>query len=799
MRSLWKNKTFTALNIVGLAIGISASWIMYQYVSYEFSYDAAYPLRDRVYRVGSWFTMDGKSDGNSGAPKPLAAAAAEVTGVEMAVPVFGSFASSVKVGPPNAPGKRYEEINLIAFTNNDYFRLVPYQWLAGNAANALTDPNQVVLTAQRATKYFPGASPADIVGQTLTYNDTLQVTVSGVVANLDYPSSFIIQEFRSNSGRQVTDAQWGSVNSNDQCYLLLAEGASKKDIETQINRISNEKSGERLAKWNMTRSHLLQSMQEVHFGTQFVGDYRTANKNVLFVLMGVAGFLLVLACINYINLATARIPQRAREIGVRKTLGSSNRAILARFFAETALTATLAVGLSGLLTALFFRYYGDLLPEEVVKNVNWLQTTLFLTALVGVVTLLSGWYPAWLTTRFRPVQVLRGQVDHTPGRGFTLRKGLIIFQFAVAQVFVTGALIVGEQLHFVLNQDLGFNREAVVLVNIDWKILEKPAFKEKQFTLLENIQKQPGIAAAALGEPLFSQSFSSNTHTFTNEKGEEVKRNMYRKYADTGMLPLYGMKLLAGRNLAPADTIKEYVINETAVREFGFASPQAAIGQFLHEEEGVTVPIVGVVNDFHTASFTEKMEPLAFMTDRQNLSTLNIKLSSRNPSEWQSTLKAVEAQWQQFYPTEPFKYTFYDDTLREVYEQEQKMARIINLATTVALLISCLGLFGLATFMANRRTKEIGIRKVLGAHAASITSLLVVDFLKLVIIAVVLASPLAWYLMNKWLASYAYHITLSASVLVLSGFMAVLIAILTVSIQSVRAAFANPVEALKSE
>ena len=800
LRHLWRNRLFTALNVAGLSIGLSAAWIMYQYVTYEFGYESKIPDTDRIYRVVSRFVMDGKESGNSGVPRPLLRAAATVTGVEMAVPVADNFMQQVQPGLPGGNGPRFEELKNITLTNDGYFKLVPYRWLAGNPIGALSQPDQVVLTQSRAAKYFGNVEPQHLIGQTLTYNDTLVLRISGVVADLDFPSSFIGQEFHAISRRDTRKERWAGVNSNEQLFLLLAPHTQAATVESQINQISDENTKADLAKWNMQRWHQLQPMSAVHFDEDFASHIRTANKNVLYALMGIAGFLLALACINYINLATAQIPQRAKEIGIRKTLGGGRAGILLHFLGETAVVTTFAVLLAGALAAAFFQYFGDLLPEDVLKFVDYGSTAVFIVALIAVVSLIAGGYPGWLVTLAQPVKTLRGQIDSSlKGGPVNLRKGLIVFQFFIAQVFLAGAVIVGQQLHFMLNKPLGFNKDAVLLVDVPWKLMDRPENKDKHFTMLEEMKKLPGIASGAMGEPLFSQSFSSNNHTHVDAKGVKTEHLIYRKFADQDIIPLYQVPILAGRNLNPADTISEYVINETAAKTFGFTNPQDAVGQFLSENDGPTVPIVGVVGDFHTGSFTEKIEPVAFMTDKSSLSTLNLKLASNRPGDWKQTIDAMEAVWRQFYPSAPFKYDFYDDTLKEVYEDEQNLAKLINLATTVAMFISCLGLFGLATFMAIRRSKEIGIRKVLGASVSSVVGLLSREFIILVALGFILSVPVVWYFMHKWLANYSYHIDIQWWMFLSVAVAASLIALITVSFQSIKAALANPVKSLRSE
>lgn len=350
-----------------------------------------------------------------------------------------------------------------------------------------------------------------------------------------------------------------------------------------------------------------------------------------------------------------------------------------------------------------------------------------------------------------------------------------------------------------MEKDLGFDREAVLTFQVPYKLLLSEMHGEKQFALKEELKRLPEVAAVSLDDPLFNQDYSSNSVVYKGAK-QEINLNVYRKYVDTDLLGTYGMKLLAGRNLLPSDTVWEYVINETAAREFGFKNPQEAIGKFVTEQNNdQSIPIVGVVADFHTATFTQKIEPVALMTQKDGTGSFNVKLASNKPADWQAGIQKMEELWKQAYPDAPFEYKFYDDMIAQFYESERRMTQIINLSTGIAILISCLGLFGLATLTAFQRTKEIGVRKVLGASIASIVGMLSKDFVLLVVIALVIASPIAWYFMDRWLADFAYHIDISWWVFALAGVAAMGIALLTVGYQSVKAALMNPVESLRSE
>jgi len=799
-RRLWRNRFFTALHVAGLSVGLSAAWIVWQFVGFETSHNRAIPNGDRVFRVVSNFTNNGVSSGNAGSPEPLSRAAEFIAGVEKVIPVRDQTAGTVL---PKGAAKPFLDAKYITQITPEYFEMVPHRWLAGSAATALTQPNQVVLTRSRAEKYFPRHRPDEVLGETLTYDffrESVTAEVVGVVEDLDFPTSFIGKEFMT--AKKPKEDRWGNTNSGTQLWLILKEKADPRMVEAAINDVSTKNSGEELKKWGMQRSHALEPLADVHFNLKYESHIRAANPKVLAMLGAIAAFLLLLACINYLNLSTAQIPQRAREIGIRKTLGGRPVGLIGSFLVETLLVCSMAAVVAFFLTKWAFVAFQKELPADVLKFADFRKTTLFLTALIALVTLLSGFYPGWLIGRFQAVSLLKGQFfgqkQSKNNRG-GLRKSLIVFQFFIAQAFIIGALVVGRQLHFMLSNNLGFDRDAVVLTSIPYRTMSNPAYKNGQFLLAEALKKLPEVENIALGDPLFSGSFSSNTHGRTNEKGEKLEAVLYQKTADTSLINFYRLPILAGKNLPPSDTTREYVINETAAKNFGFASPEAAIGRLVTEQGGSTHEIVGVVADFHNLGFEAKIQAVAFLANTSNLTDLNIKLASRKPSDWPAALQKIEAEWSKIYPDDPFERRFYDQTLEEMYAADLSMGRFINLSTVVAIFISCLGLFGLATFTAFRRTKEIGIRKVLGASAASVVQLLSREFLGLVVIGFVLAAPISVYFLGKWLENYAYRVELEWWLIAVAGLTAVVIAFLTVGFQSVKAALANPVTSLRSE
>lgn len=805
-RRLWRHRLFTSLHILGLAIGISSCWVIYRLVSYEFSFERKLPNSKNMYRLVSGFVFDEKESYNGGVSAPLFQAVREqVTGVDRVVPVSGMYINTEEVkqtGKKPLPVK--EPKNIIA-VDSVYFGLVPYTWLAGNKATALQAPESVVLTESRARSYFSGLSPQDMLGQIITYNDTLHKTVTGIVKDLDYPTEFTGQEFLLKSKKEYTLNAWTNTNGSDKLYLQINKQSDTARVMAQIRAIVAEKMKafyqESKPTFTFTRWFELMPLRESHFSTYInEGEVRKASRPVMYGLMGVAGFLLLLACINYINLSTAQIPQRTKEIGVRKTLGSSRWSLINQLLSETLVTVLLATALGILLAKLAFIFLGDLIPEGVQQQAAGPAAFLFIALLLAMVTLLSGWYPARLIAKVQAVSIMRGQGVWAAGHNRNvLRKSLIVFQFVVAQLFIIGALITGAQLNYTLKKDLGFNKEAVVLVNIPWKIVRNKQYQDKQFALADELRKQSGIQALSLGSVPMTNNYSSSQYEYSgNSLKESIKRQVFIKWVDTAYLNLYNMKLLAGRNLHASDTTNEFVINETAMKAFGFSTPQEALGKVIGQDNE-KYPIVGVVKDFHQRNFHTTIDPMALMCNKSNLNTLNIKLNGSDPAQWQQTLKIIEQKWYTFYPPESFSVKFYDETLEAMYKDERNLSKLINLATTIAIVISCLGLFGLVTLTAFQRTKEIGIRKVLGASVTGIVRLLSSEFIQLVLIALVIAAPIAWWAMSKWLQDFAYRIQIEWWMFGLTGLAAITIALFTVGFQAIKAALANPVKSLRSE
>ncbi|HEV9035105.1 MAG TPA: FtsX-like permease family protein, partial [Puia sp.] len=754
------------------------------------------------------FIFDEKSSYNGGVSAPIyQALRKEAVGLKRVVPVMGLYLRAVRSNPADGKPVTVEDQDGIASTDAVYFSMVPYRWLAGQGGTALNAPNKVVLTRSRAQQYFPGKTPQEILNSTLTYysyRDTITRTVAGIVADPEGPTEFTTKEFCSLPEKEYSLNSWTNTNGGDKLYLQLEDNAVPARVLATIERVVGEKVRQfeqtRKDNFKFKRWFELLPMSESHFST-YINEYTVhkANKNVLYGLMGVGLFLLVLACINYINMGVASIPQRAKEIGVRKTLGGRRSALIAQFLTETLLTTFLACLLAFALGWLEFRLLRDILPDKLEPWGGMGQVAVFMGVLVILVTLLSGLYPGWLITKVKTVEVFR-RVFLVKNRGgrIGLQKALIVFQFVIALVFITGAMIVGSQLHYVIDSDMGFNKDAVVLVDVPWKYSGSPLYKDKQYSLLAELKTLPGIRGIALGDQPLESGYSSSGFNYYHDGKAPVSRQVFRKEIDTAYLGFYGFHLLAGRNLSPSDTTNELVINETAVKAFGFASPQDALGKFIGQNATGLLPIVGVIKDFHTRDFYNTIDPMAFMSDR-GVSTFNIRLDNAHAADWQQTLKAIEKKWYGFYPPGSWSYKFYDETIAELYKNERHLSTLIDLTTGISIFISCLGLFGLAVLTAYQRTKEIGIRKVLGATVPGIVGLLSREYLRLVALAIIIAIPISWWAADKWLQNFAYKIPLSWWLFAAAGVSGLAIALVTVGFRALKAARVNPVNSLRIE
>ena len=821
LRRLGRHKLTTGINLLGLTFGILACTVIYLYVAYEFSFDRFHPDADRIYRLVTSVRAPGLQDENAMASPPIGAALRQRTTAFSAVTTLYTDNTRVLIpvaGKPDLviPGISSDEPYHITFADTDYFKIFHYQWLDGNPATALRKPFSVVLTESEAKRYFQGGTPEEWIGRSLVYEDSLTVSVTGIVKDWDQHTDFGFKDLISfstleNSFLKTSVQNMNMAGGNTNIYFKLAPGKTAAQGEQQIAAFFKPHR-QPPPGWKITQS--MQPLSDIHFNAAYSDTYgRRAHKPTLFALTGIAIFVLVIAAINFINLSTAQSILRAKEVGIRKVMGSSRGGLVRHFLIETGLVVFAAMALALLLATPVIKALHGFIPEGVRLHGDP-GTWLFVITTGLVTCLLAGWYPARALSSFLPVTSLKGQgVQHLNSKSY-LRKGLIVFQFTVSLLFIIGTMMVGRQIHYMLNTDLGFKKDAIVTIDLPG---DQP--QNRKDVLAAGIRRLAGVQQVSLN----TASPQSTNHmlfgTLLEYKGAtDVKIQPGGDEIDTGYLSLYGMTLVAGRNFQLSDTARKkvpattsapeqtayraFILNESAASALGFNRPADIVGQQVYSSLGnMSGPVIGVVKDFHSDNLHEKIRPFLFSTETGIASQLSVKLSSTGVSAGKvSTMIANMASvYKTIYPGTPFQSQFFDESLAQLYLQEHQTAQIMNIATGIAIFISCMGLFGLAAFTANQRTREISIRKVLGAGVPHLVSLLSREFILLVGLSTVIAAPLAGWGIHRWLQSFAYRTSISWWIFVLAGVAAMVIALLTVSFQAIRAATANPVKSLKVE
>ena len=815
IRHLGHNKLFSLINISGLAIGISASLVIYLIVQHEWSYEKFHKDGDRIFRVVSEETSPDMIFHNSGVPVPTAKAVREeVSGLENVTHFITAYDPKVSIPlSGNKPPAVFKKQKSIVYADEHYFEIFNYKWLAGSSENALKAPFQVVLTQSRAKTYFASLNLPDILGREIFYNDTIRAVVGGIVQDLNEVTDFTFQEFISRATLEHTGLkdqwnwnEWNNINSASQLFVKLAKGSSPQQIEKQLVDIrekyrEKDKNEDGSIVHDGTK-HFLQPLTDIHFNRDYDAfNQRQGRASTLLGLFLVAVFLLLLGCINFINLTTAQSSQRAKEIGIRKTMGSGKWRLVFQFLSETFFLTLLATLLSVAITPWLLNMFSDFIPDAIsFVSLNSAHVWIFLLLLLILVSVLSGFYPALILTKYSPVTVLKNQAANGTAqtRKAWLRKTLTATQFVIAQFLIIATLVVTKQIRYSINKDLGYKKEAIVYLNTPRNVFsDEPDFR--RFVLYNKLKSIPEIGKISLGGSA-PASFNLSSSIFKYRDGaKKLETTVEIKYADTAYFDLYQMKLVAGRNLQQSDTSKEYVINETYAKLLGFPEPQDAVGKMIGYE--AVFPIVGVIADFNTRSTHAPIKPLLYTAANKRSYILHISLrqGAKGSDTWKRALAKTEQAYKESYPENDFTYNFYDESIAAFYKTEQNISRLLTWASGLCVFISCLGLLGLAIFVTNSRTKEIGVRKVLGASVAQIVSLLSKDFISLVLIAFVITLPLSWWAMHNWLQDFAFRTSLSWWVFALTGAGMLLIALFILSIRTVKAATVNPVKSLRTE
>jgi predicted permease len=795
IRSLWRQKASTVINLSGLTLGVATSLILFLLVRNQTSYDRFHTKFDRIYRVV--MEADGNNGKNysSGVP-PVLWEAFKNDFPEAEEVVFTSYhgaGSLVTVQTPQGELKKFDTDNNLVFTQPSFFKTFDRKLLLGKKQDLLQEPNEAVISKSTAIKIF---QKEDAIGEVITF-DGRDYKVTAVMEDFpettDFPFNIMLSFITIK--KEKDEAGWNSIWSDEHVYFLLKEGVSIEQVEKRFPDFYKKHRGEE------NRDHVAfhaQTLASVHHDERYGNySYNTISYNQITVMTIIGIFLILTACINFINLVTAEAIKRSKEVGIRKTLGSSRGQLIVQFLGEstivTAASVVLAVGVAQLALPLMNTFLNKNLSLQFSDTTVWL----FLLCATVLVALLSGLYPSFVVSGFKPAFAMKNLINNRDSSGYNLRRGLVVLQFFISQFFLISTIVIVMQTDYFNKKDLGFKKEAIV--NIPIPENARGGFTDgssKMRTFREEVVKLKGVEMASLcNYPPSSGSVSATNFSIEGKKDEGFDTQL--KMVDGNYLEMYGLKLIAGKNIDDLDTARGFIVNEKLAKMVGFSNPADIVGQRLTMGgRPQSLPIVGVVQNFHTMSLREPIEATVLYNRIRNYSTLSLKVDVR---EFKNTVKEIQQKWEAAYPNHIFSYKFFDEEIREYYEGERRMSMLISIFTGIAIFIGCLGLFGLAAFMANQKTKEVGVRKVLGASVQSIVMLFSKEFVKLIVIGFVIAAPLSWYVMNQWLNSFTYKIEMGPTIFLMGLGATFLIAMLTVGYRSFKAAVANPAHSLRSE
>ena len=798
LRNLIRHKAFSVINIAGLAIGIASCLLLFTVVKYELSYDQFQPDYKQIYHVA---TQDKSPDGifyTPGIPFP-ALDALRLDFPEITTGALcANYGSQVTVlADKNStidPNKKFIEETGFFFCDPEFFKVFHYDWLVGAPAD-LKEPNVTVLTQKNAEKYFGDWKNA--TGKFLKLDNAVTVKVVGILkdlpANADYPLGIVTsyETLKANPETYFYTDVWGATTSNFQLFMLLPQHISPDKVNSRLIAFS-KKHYDRKDN-TVKRLNFLQPLSEVHFDKRFdvFGDH-VIEKSTLWTLSLIGLFIIIMACINFINLSTAQAVGRSKEIGIRKVLGGYRWQLFRQVMSETVMivivSVLLAIGIAALCLP-FIKHIASI--QEPLDFFNW-PTILFLSGTIVLVTLFAGLYPAMILSGFNPVLALKNKITSATVGGISIRRGLVISQFAISQVLIIGTIIAITQMNFVKNADLGFNKEALLIINSN----NDSVAQSRQESYKQKLLQMPGVQSVTFSSDVPSSQNNSATN-FGFDHKPEPDFTLYIKFGDEDYFKTFGLQMLAGRGFNKSDTINEVVINETLVKKLGVKSTNDIVGKEIrYGGDGNWKTIVGVVKDFKTNSLKEDIKPLAIAESRNKYQVTGVKLSSTNIPK---TRAAVEDAWNKSYPEYAFTSNYMNENIAEFYKQDEQLSLLYKIFAGIAIFISCLGLYGLVSFMAIQKTKEIGVRKVLGASVKNIIFLFSKEFTLLIIAGSIIAIPVAYYMMNHWLENFVYRIKITPGVFLLAIFISVGIAWIAVGYKSVKAAIANPVDSLRSE
>ena len=788
LRNLQRNKLNVGINVAGLALSMTCCILIFTIVKYHLSFDNFHQNSDRIYRIVTEMHRDNIGY-NSNVPAPLGKVLREDYNYGEKVTRIATFRNQI-INVKNATeNKKLKEEGGIAFTETNYFEIFNFPLLKGNLKTALSEPNTVILTGNASKKYFGEENP---IGKVFWLNNKIALTVTGILKDLPENTDRKTEIFASYSTLKqynnwlASDDSWGGITSGMESYMLLRPNITASQVEKIMPAY--------VKKYRPTSKNVhhykLQPLSDIHFNAHYNG---VMEKQSLWILCVIGLFLMVTACVNFINLATAQALKRSKEVGVRKVLGSVKGQIFWQFIAETTLIVVLSISVGLALSYQILPFANEFFQSKIAINLlSSYYLPLFLFALGVIVVFLSGSYPGLILAGFQPVVALKGKISQQNIGGLNTRRSLIVAQFAISQVLIIGIIVIMSQMKYAKQSDLGFDKDAMIMIPIgaDSTGMVMKTLKN-QFLQISGVEKVSLCIDAPASEDAWNNSIG-----FGNQ-AEEVNFRTNMKSADEDYIETFGLELVAGKNIFPSDTVREFLVNEALTRKLNLKSPKDAIGKMITANGGSMVaPIVGIVKDFHERSFHEEIGAVAIMTYKEDYSKYAMKINMKNAK---TTLASIEKAWSARHPDEIFECQFLDDNIAKFYQTEDKMLSLIQFFSFVAIFIGCLGLYGLVSFMVVQKTKEIGIRKVLGGSISQILLIFGKEFSILITIAFLIASPIAWYFMNLWLQDYQYQIDISPLFFLHTIGFTFIIALLTVSYQAIRAALMNPVKSLKTE
>ena len=796
LRNLWKNKAFSAINMIGLASGLAVFLLIVLYVTDELSYDRYNKNADRIYRLDADIFFNGTQANFAVAPDPLGPALLnEYPIVEKMTRVNYQGSILVKKGNQNIQDDH------AAFADSTFFEVFTIPMVRGDAATALKDPTSIVINETTAKKYF---NSTDVVGKTLVIDNNTNCKITAVFRDIPRQSHF---HFRFIRPRGRDNNSWLSNNTYN--YILARPGVQKAQLQKDVDAVINNHLGKELeSQFHATLSDLehkgnhfiyrLMPLTDIHLYSDKSYEIE-ANSDVTYVYIFsvIAVFILLIACINFMNLSTARSANRAKEVGIRKVAGSLRAHLITQFLTESVLLSFFSLLAALMFAMILIPLFNQLSGKDMHVSslfLSWLLPVMLV--LVLITGLLAGSYPAFYLSSFQPAEVLKGKI----ARGFKgswLRSTLVVFQFCISIMLIVGTIVINNQLKFIRSRKIGYNREQVL-------VLHNAYYLDKQTKTFRNeLLNISGITNATLTGDLPTSTNFDQEGWFKDASLDAKKAVVLTNfYIDENYVSTLGMEMAKGRNFSkefPTDSLG-ILLNESAVKVLGFQDPfQEVLYRPKDKPDGSYTPVayhvIGVIKDFNFSSLHQHVGPLILQLG-DNWGNIAVRMNTKNIP---SVIKAIENKWHEMVPAQPFNYTFMDEDFNKVYTSEQQTGKLFISFAIFAIFIGCLGLFGLVTYAAEQRTKEIGVRKVLGASVSGIVAMLSKDFAKLVLIASLIAFPISWWTMNKWLQSFAYRIGISWWVFIVAGSTAIAIAMITVSLQAIKAAVANPVKSLRTE